>query len=773
MRASSRLLTATLATLAAAQFASPAAAQAPRSGEGMALGLVHVDLMDLHAERLPGGGARSRELLPAADLADRYVQARAAGAAWNRWSLYWDLVERPDGSLDWSVADGIVSRDLDAGLASLLILQGTPSSQAGQAALGVCSAPSAGDAAQTGGGMAAAARRPARPAGACRIEAAPPRNLEAPTFLDAAGRTTEDPARAARPNPSNPWAVFVAAAVDRYRPGGVLSLARGAPSAGVRAWEVGNEPNLVHFWSGSADQFARYQEVAWRVIRWRDPAATVLHGGIADDAGAAAWYRAFLASVKARLAAAGLAPEAHLPFDAAGWHWYVYPSLLQTGPARARQLLAEAGLPPRPVWVTELGVPIWNEHPGPCWDAVSPWRATAEEQAGYLWQAYAEALAADVAAVFFFQLYDDCGNGPGSYDAFGLVRNHAANQCWTPPEGQACWRRDFALDGRPRPGFHALAAWSAELAGAGLLWRPPREDNFTQRVLFYRPPDRRVSLLWNLVRAEQTIAFFATGPAGTLLRLGPGGLVESEAVAPIGGRYSVALPGATNRNNPGNQAAVMAGLPRILVERDTAAPFRALVNPLPAVSSPRLELVVSAADGGTGVGRVAVLVATGDCAAPVAWSTLRELAWTADPLAGELRLVYEGLPGPVCFAARAADRAGNWTAAPSTAQASTVIGGGVATPTPGGGSPPTARPSATDAPTMTPSPSTEPTSAITPSPGPTATQTPPVSPSAGPVDTPTARPAATATRSGPWIGVHLPWLAGGDGPPAGRSPRGR
>jgi hypothetical protein len=479
--------------------------------------------------------------------------------------------------------------------------------------------------------------------------------------------------------------------------------------------------------------------------------------------------RGFLAAVSRRLAAAGLSPASNLPFDAAAWHWYVYPSLLQTGPDRARQLLIQAGLPERPIWVTELGVPIWNEHPGPCWDPISPWRATATEQAAYLWQAFAESLASRVAAVFFFQLYDDCGNGPTSYDAFGLLRNHASNQCWTPPEGRACWPRDPALDGRPRPGFHALAAWSRELAGASLLWRPPREDNFTQRILFFRPPDSRVTVLWNLLRSEQTLAFFATGPAGTLWRLGPNGLVQSTALGPVGGRYSIALAGATNRNNPGNQAAVMAGPPQILVERDTAAPFRSLVDALPERSPRSFELKVRAADGGTGVGSFELLGASGDCSAPVGWRILTSGPWTADPLAGDVAWRVEGLPGQrLCFAARAADRAGNWTAAPSAPQAVTMIEDGLPSATAGASAsttpsawPPTPPPSATA--------TAEASATATPGPGPTVTETAVSTP------TVTAEPLATATRpSAMGPALYLPWLRAGtpaDGAAAGTETR--
>lgn len=688
----------------------PVAAEAGAEPEpGMALGLVHVDLMDLHLERRPEGGGRARELLSADALAQRYEQARGAGGGWNRWSLYWDLVERPDGSFDWTVPDGIVQRDVAAGIASLPILQGTPPHRSAAMDLARCSASAASADALSRRPLLSPPARPwpARFGLPCRPASAPPRDLQQAPFLDAAGRPTEDRRVAVDINPANPWARFVDAAVARYAPGGVLARRLSWPAdQGVRAWEVGNEPNLAHFWSGSVDQFARFQEVAWRVLKRRDPEATVLHGGIADDAGATEWYRSFLAALERRLREAGLEPATELPFDAAAWHWYVYPSLLQTGPARARQLLAERGLPERPLWVTELGVPIWNEHPGPCWDPASPWRATVTEQAGYLWQAYTEALASGVAALFFFQLYDDCGNGPASYDAFGMLRNHAENQCWTPPQGQPCWRRDPALDGTARPVWAAHRAWSQQLAGAGLLWRPPREDNLTQRVLFYRPPDLRVSVLWNHLRSEQGISFFSTGPSGTLWSIAADGRVSSQSIAPEAGRYTIALAGATNRNNPGNQSSVMAGLPKILVERDTAAPFRALVDTLPETSPSRLALKLRAADGGTGVGRWELLGADGDaCRSPTAWRRLAEAAWTGDPLAGELAWEGDFPAGSApCFALRAADRAGNWTRAPEAPQAQTRIVGGVATPGPSATEvpSPTSAPTATSKPTPTP-----------------------------------------------------------------------
>ena len=649
--------------------------------------------MDLHVARLPEGGVADRPVLAPDDLAERYARAADVGVGWNRWSVYWDMIERDSGP-EWAAADGIVSRDVAAGLATLAILQGTPPRHA------AVTAAVPGDHVPAVGGGPLAWRWMDGAVGPS-VLAAPPRGLSAPVFLDAAGAGTDDPELAHGVNPGSPWARFVAAAVERYRPGGVLATAAGWPAdAGVRAWEIGNEPNLSHFWSGTPEQYARYLEVAHLVIAWLDPEAVVLHGGIADTTGADAWFRAFLSALLERSRVSPL-PERHgYYFHATAWHWYTYPALLAVGPVRARRLLAEHGLPDKPVWVTELGVPIWDEHPGPCWDPLSPWRATTVEQAAYVWLATAEALSAGVEVLVFFQAYDDCGNGPESYDAFGFVRNHAANRCWAPRHDD-CWQPKPSLSGVPRPAYFALEAAVRELAGAELLWRPPAAQEGWERVLFYRPPDKRVTVAWNWRRTAQTVEVGATGREGSVVTIGPDGGVLTRVVRPEAGLYRLDLAGATNRNNPGNHAAVMAGRPVMLVETDTVMPFRANVEALPAVSGTPLTLTVAAADGGTGVGAFQVFASTEPPDRQPQWRAVTpELDWPALPRGGQARVSFRGEPGRgYGFAARARDRAGNWTVLPHAPQAYTVVAGAAAgSPT----APPTGTPSATAMPAPSP-----------------------------------------------------------------------
>ena len=602
---------------------------------GRRFGLAHVDLMDLHIERVAGGPPRREEVLSGQEIAERFAQAGASGAKWNRWSLYWDLVDVGDG-FDWSVADEIVARDHDAGLASLLILQGTPERHA-TAGSPDLRPPSVG-------GHLPGMQLWSTWRGGASVQSSPPRGLYEPVFLSSLGVGTDDPLLAFAVNPANPWAVFVAAAVERYKPGGLLATRLGWPaSEGVRAWEIGNEPNIPFFWSGTPEEYSRYLEVAYLATVWRDPEATVMHGGIADAPGAQDWFERFLDGLLTRSSASPLPERYGYYFDASAWHWYAYPDLLRSGPERVREVLRERGLAAKPIWVTEMGVPIWSEHPGPCWDPLSPWRATLAEQASYVWQAIAEGVAAGIEVMFVFQAYDDCGNGPESYDAFGLVRNHASNQCWKSPQGKPCWRFDPALAGKPRPAHAALRVVADALGDAELLWRPGRHEAGWQRLLLYRPPAERVTVAWSWTSSAQSVELTATGRSGRLYELDSDGFVTWRDVAAEAGKYVVDLPGATNRNRPEAPLPLMAGRPVILVERDIYAPFRARVDPLPETSPTRFELTVAAADGGTGVRAVRVLVAEEPPQGEDDWAVHADrVPWTARAVAGSVKVTFEG-----------------------------------------------------------------------------------------------------------------------------------
>jgi len=627
----------------------PALAAPPTQDAGSRMGLAHVDLMDLHLARRPDGAPMAIQPLDDAQIAQRYAQARATGAGWNRWTLYRDLVEtgRP---YDWSVPDGIIGRDRAHGLRTLLILQ----SQA--------------------------------------------ENLDAPVFLTQDGRGTDDPAAAARVNDGHVWARFVAAAVERYGRGGAVG--------GVGAWEIGNEPDIDPLWRDRPEAYARFLEVASLVIKRADPAAVVLHGSMADEAQAEAWFGRFLDSLRGRAAASPLPERYGFYFDKTAWHWYRSPGLLQTGPARVRSILQEKGIPAKPIWVTETGVPVWSEHPGPCWDPASPGRANLSEQAGFVWQTAAEAFASGVQLLIYFQLVDDCGNGPRSYDAFGLLRNPAGQGCWEPAGDHACWQPGAAA-GLPRPAYHAFRLATQLLAGARLLRQVPSAAA-GHRVIVFQEGTRRVSVVWS-TGGQHSARLPAAAPSATLYTIDGDGVAD-RPLAATGAGYDLALPAVTNHNGMGGRP-IMAAVPVILVENgatgeppgpagassvgpagkasdvapdpatlaeDHAPPVLAAVEPLPELSPALpLRLSVIAGDPGSGVAAWILYVAEGaePPRDPAAWRPLGGVRpWTAPGAAGQEALSIPVVPGRrYHFAAQAADRAGNWTDLPPYSQASTRI----------------------------------------------------------------------------------------------------
>jgi hypothetical protein len=631
-------------------------------------GLVHVDNMDLHLRRRPDAAPEVVEHLPAGDIADRYRLAAASGAGWHRWSLYWDLIDR-GGTFEWAVPDAIVARDNAHGLRTLGVLQGNPP-------------------------------------GVARVDGAP-EGIDRPIFVRADGALGDDPAGATGINPDNTWARFVAAVVEHYRPGGTLARARAWPAGtGVRAWEIGNEPNLPFFWPGTAADYARFLEVAYLAAKWRDPSATVIHAGIANDAGAETWFAAFLDALKARAAVSPLVAASGYYFDKTAWHWYTVPSNLTVAtPDRVRAMLAERGIPPKGLWVTEFGAPLWSEYPGPCWDPASSLRVSVAEQAAFVWQAAGEGVAAGAEVMVWFQLYDDCGNGRESYDAFGLVRNHEANQCWTPPN-RSCWRFDAALAGMPRPAYDAYRTLAREVGPAttvigrsgGAGWRS---------VILARPPAARVSIAWNVAAGDRTVALPAVSSRARLFELDGAGVVRSRTLTPAASAYTVRLPGVTNRNGQAG-APLTDGAPVVLVEDavppaalaaavggsqapapippDAAPPYLALVRALPAESPSLFEVSMVAGDAGSGLGAYQVYFAIGRPPASAAsWTPLgTPLLWAGGPAIGEVRVPFVGAPGTtVYFAARAADRAGNWSALPAQPQAVTHIGASPSAAAPG------------------------------------------------------------------------------------------
>lgn len=469
---------------------------------------------------------------PANDL--RYQRALLLGAAWNRWPLYWDRVEHQPGVFDWTGYDRLVSEDMRHGLLVDAILLGRPGFRA------------------QGGSID---------------------GLNNPIFND--GSDTPGPGKS--PNPANFWASFVYQAVMRYKPGGLLALQQGwLQGQGVTVWEIWNEPDLTMFWSGSPEEYARLLKVAYLTAHSADPNTQVMFGGLAygnpDD-------NDWLAKV--------LAIYTHDPgrstynwyMDIVGVHNYTYARRTGLVVRRIEQVLAQYGLGRR-VWVTESGVPVWDDYPGPTWAANDPTsrrlRATMEQQAAFVAESTVYAWAAGADVVFIHQLYDDCGNQAGGTnfpphngdlctinpvcagDAYGLYRND---------RGEACFSL-HTLPGTPRPAagaFYRLAQiFGAVPFNNGKIESPNSEVSL---ISFDRPStNERILVMWNRRLAQAELKVDATSSEAQLYAMDN----QDWLIAPSEGQYTIGLAPATRDDYPylpSGEASGIGGPPFIMVER--------------------------------------------------------------------------------------------------------------------------------------------------------------------------------------------------------------
>ncbi|MBZ0303760.1 MAG: fibronectin type III domain-containing protein [Anaerolineae bacterium] len=458
---------------------------------------------------------------------ERYQRALFLGAGWNRWPLYRERVEITPGQYNWAVYDQLVTADLQHGLQINAILLGQPGIP----------------------------------------------NLTAPIFSD----QTDTPGPGKSINPANPWAAFVSAAVNRYKPGGTLAQETGWRSGqGIRVWEAWNEPDLPLFWNRNVVDYARLLKVTYLAAHAADPDARVMFGGLAYSTDTA---NNFLARTLSVIAQDSLAPQFNWYMDQVAAHSYTYARRSGEIVAHVKQVLAARDLT-RPIWLNETGVPVWNDYPGPTWAANDPGarvlRATTQQQAAYIIQSAVSAWAAGADVVMVHQLYDDCGNQPGGTDfppndgslclsgaacwgdAHGLFRNTADSACFS----------QHPLPGTPRPAAGAFRLL-AEIFGSS-TFEPVETQLINERgvvVSFNQPALRqRIHVAWNRSLDPVVLDLPANGQIATLYTLDG----SDYTLVPEDDLYRITLPAATRDDfpflAPGDGAAI-GGSPLIIVEQ--------------------------------------------------------------------------------------------------------------------------------------------------------------------------------------------------------------
>jgi len=536
---------------------------------------------------------------------ERYANGLSTGATWNRWPMYWHDIETAPGAYAWARQDTAVIADIAHGLKLDAILLGTP---------GFYRTDSRGYRLATPPSQA----QPTSPFALDEVQTGTPLGLYTAVFTDG----SDEPGAGKIINPENVWARFVYTAVTRYKPGGLIAQQAGWPDGvGVTHWEIWNEPDLLNFWDGTVADYARLLKVGYLAAKQADPQAQIILGGLAVIYDM--YDIPFLSSVLAIYDQDPTAVQHNYFHDILALHNYSYAYRSWRAVYIAGQRLGARHLD-KQIWLNEMGVPVWNDYPGPVCDPHSPYRATATEQADFIIQSALYATFAGADNLFFFQLYDDCGNvflnpdyfppeqcaagpPPPNYagDAFGLFTNL---------EGYLCYAH-HPQPGTPRPGLAAFQVLTTYFQDVKPLWRL-RPTGAQEWVAFYQPATQsRVVGLWALTAVTETAVITTTNSAQTGLLIHPDGVTETITAA--NGQFTLTLPGATNQNTPTDQPInPIGGRPYLLIEPDTLPPTVTVSAPPTAALS--VTVGWAGEDGGSGMASYDVFVQR-DNSLPTTW----------------------------------------------------------------------------------------------------------------------------------------------------------
>jgi hypothetical protein len=335
----------------------------------------------------------------------------------------------------------------------------------------------------------------------------------------------------------------------------------------VDHWIIWNEPDLVNLetrvsgnWAGSEQELWQLQKSAYLAIKQANPEATVLLTGFSYWHSKELGRPQYLKRLLDVAAGDSSAPANNWYFDGVTVHAYGNPFNSFALPELYRRMLAERGLERKPVWITEANVTPWDDPIGLI--PREPWRATMDEQASFVVQSFALALAANVDRTTVYKLTDEAAED-GQY--FGLVRS----------------------DGSTRPAFRALQTAISSFSGvtsARLTWDGSADplsgadmnrliDSLQPHWQFVCPctvaqvsmerPGQRVTVLWNTLPTPVTAVVQAAGSNATLMTANG----NSTAMKAQGDELKVYLSGARSDTEPRDKTVrLVGGRPVILVE---------------------------------------------------------------------------------------------------------------------------------------------------------------------------------------------------------------
>ncbi|MCA9931218.1 MAG: hypothetical protein KC419_22185, partial [Anaerolineales bacterium] len=302
-------------------------------------------------------------------------------------------------------------------------------------------------------------------------------------------------------DPNNTWGNYVREAVSRY-------------NGRINHWIIWNEPdvndpNAPGFtWPGSVDDFLQLQRTAYLVSKEANPSA-VIH----LPAFTYFWDPGYIYTFLDALVADPSAAANNYYFDVVTAHLYFQPDSIFNIIQTFYGAVGSRGIPWKPVWLVETNAPPIDD---PSWP-VPNWtfQVTQQEQAAFVPQALAVALAAGAQRISLYKLMDTPDDVAANPEPFGLIR----------------------MDGSRRPAFTTYQVAIQYLAGMQGVSRERwdavgqvrlDQGSYSTTVLFSRLP------------APQQAQVTATANTAVLVDMWG----ARQSVSAQNGVFTVDLPGA-------------------------------------------------------------------------------------------------------------------------------------------------------------------------------------------------------------------------------------
>jgi hypothetical protein len=326
----------------------------------------------------------------------------------------------------------------------------------------------------------------------------------------------------------NLWANFVRMMVTRYK-------------GRIRHWIIWNEPDLQHgddlglVWAGSVEDYYQLLKVAYLAAKEVDPACKIHVTGTSYwwdyKYGREQWIERFFDVV----AADPEAPAHDYYFDAVTTHIYFKVHTIWDIVRFVKTSMNAHGIY-KPIWLAETNAPPSND-PAAIPAEVS-FEITQEEQAAFIIQASALALAAGAERIEVYKMIDKSSDADTDPEPFGLVRQ----------------------DGSFRPAFHAFQVAARYFRD---VRRATRDVWGETAQITLDEGNRTVTVLWNRVGEPRTVHLAAVATQATVVeQTGESRTVTTNAQD---GHYILTLEPATAWD-PHSGGYMIGGPPLVIVE---------------------------------------------------------------------------------------------------------------------------------------------------------------------------------------------------------------